>query len=79
MRGERGPGQGGGLFTRFGGRMFGEADANRDGRVSRDEARRSALVMFARIDTDRDGTISMEERRAAREGMRAQRQQRRQG
>jgi Ca2+-binding EF-hand superfamily protein len=80
MRGQRrGGGQGGGMFARFGGAMFGQADANRDGRVSREEARSSALALFARIDTNRDGTVSIEERRAAREGMRAQRPQRRQG
>lgn len=74
----RGGGQGG-MFARFGGRMFGQADANSDGRVSREEARRGALALFARLDTNRDGAISTDERRAAREGMRAQRQQRRQG
>jgi Ca2+-binding EF-hand superfamily protein len=80
MRGQRrGGGQGGGMFARFGGAMFGQADANRDGRVSRQEARSGALALFARIDTNRDGTVSVEERRAAREGMRAQRQGRRQG
>jgi opacity protein-like surface antigen len=80
MRGERrGGGQGGGMFARFGGGMFNQADANRDGRVSREEARAGALALFARMDTDRDGTVSPEERRAAREGMRAQRQARRQG
>ncbi|HEX8580372.1 MAG TPA: calcium-binding protein [Allosphingosinicella sp.] len=78
LRGQRGGGQGG-LFARFGGRMFDQADANRDGRVSREEARRGALALFARIDTNRDGAISIEERRAVREGMRAQRGQRRQG
>ena len=80
VRAERRGGQsGGGMFARFGGRMFGQADTNRDGRVSRDEARSGALAVFARVDTNRDGTISVEERRAAREGMRAQRQGRRQG
>ena len=79
MRAERRGGQGGGMFARFGGRMFGQADANRDGRVSREEAQRGALALFARIDTNRDGAISIEERRAAREGMRAQRLGRRQG
>jgi hypothetical protein len=80
MRGERrGGGGSGGLFARFGGGMFGQADANRDGRVSREEARTGALALFARVDTNRDGTVSIEERRAAREGMRAQRQGRRQG
>ena len=79
MRAERRGGHGGGMFARFGGRMFGQADANRDGRVSREEAQRGAVALFARIDTNRDGAISIEERRAARQGMRAQRQGRRQG
>jgi Ca2+-binding EF-hand superfamily protein len=79
LRAGRGGGQGGGMFARFGGRAFAAADANRDGRVSREEARSGALALFARVDTDRDGTVSMEERRAAREAMRAGRQQRRQG
>jgi Ca2+-binding EF-hand superfamily protein len=80
MRGQRGgAGQGGGMFARFGGAMFGQADADRDGRVSRQEARSGALALFARVDTNRDGMVSVEERRAAREGMRAQRQGRRQG
>jgi hypothetical protein len=78
-RAERRGGEGGGLFARFGGRMFNQADVNHDGRVSRDEARRGALALFARVDTNRDGAVSLDERRAAREGMRAQRQQRRQG
>jgi Ca2+-binding EF-hand superfamily protein len=80
LRGQRRGGQGGGgMFAGLGGRMFGEADANRDGRVSREEARTGALALFARLDSDRDGAISLAERRAARERMRAQRQQRRQG
>jgi Ca2+-binding EF-hand superfamily protein len=79
LGGQRGGGRQGGLFARFGGGMFNQADANRDGRVSREEARTGALALFALIDTNRDGTVSVEERRAAREGMRAQRQQRRQG
>jgi Ca2+-binding EF-hand superfamily protein len=74
----RGGGQGGGgMFARLGGRQFEAADANRDGRVSREEARNGALALFARIDTDRDGTISVDERRAAREAFRGQRQGRR--
>lgn len=79
MRAQRRGGRSGGLFARFGGGMFNRADVNRDGRVSREEARSGALALFARIDSDRDGTISMDERRAARESMRAQRQGRRQG
>jgi len=78
-RGERRGGGGGGMFARFGGRAFGAADANRDGRVSRAEARTGALALFARVDTDRNGTISVEERQAARASMGGQRQQRRRG
>jgi hypothetical protein len=79
VRGERRGGQGGGMFARFGGRAFGAADVNHDGRVSRAEARNGALALFARVDTNRDGAISADERRVAREGMRSQRQGRRQG
>lgn len=76
-RGQR-DGGGGGLFARLGGRQFQAADANGDGRLTRQEARRGALMLFDRVDTDRDGTISQEERRAAREAFGGQRQQRRQ-
>lgn len=79
LRGQRRGGGGGGMFARFGGRAFGAADANHDGRVSRDEAQRGALTLFARVDTNRDGAISIEERQAARQFMRGQRQNRRQG
>jgi hypothetical protein len=78
MRGER-RGGGGGIFARLGGRAFQAADVNNDGRVSRAEARNGALALFARVDTNRDGAISAVERRTAREGMRSQRQSRRQG
>jgi Ca2+-binding EF-hand superfamily protein len=72
-------GMGGGMFARLGLRQFETADANRDGRVSREEARSGALALFARVDTDGDGTISMEERRAAREAMGHRRGQGRRG
>lgn len=76
VRAERGAPRGG-LFGRLAGRRFDAADADRDGRVSREEARNGALALFARIDADRDGTITFEERRAAREAFRSQRQGRR--
>jgi Ca2+-binding EF-hand superfamily protein len=78
LRANRG-GIGGGMFARLGLRQFEAADANRDGRVSREEARSGALALFARVDTDRDGTISLEERRAAREAMGHRRGQGRRG
>jgi hypothetical protein len=67
------------MFTRLGGAMFERADANRDTRISRAEARASAMAMFDRVDSDRNGTVSVEERRAAREAFKAERQQRRRG
>jgi Ca2+-binding EF-hand superfamily protein len=79
MRGERGRGerlgvrgQGGARMGGFGfgGRAFAAADANRDGRVSRAEARAGALAFFDRVDTNRDGTISLDERASARERFR---------
>ncbi|WP_167737334.1 EF-hand domain-containing protein [Sphingomonas parva] len=68
--------RGGALFARLGARHFQAADANRDGRLTRAEARQSALALFDRIDADRDGTISQDERRAAREAFGGQRGQR---
>lgn len=62
-----------------GGGMFGAADADKDGRVSLAEATAPALERFDRVDADKDGTITPEERKAAREAMRAQWKQRRQG
>ncbi|MCG2578697.1 EF-hand domain-containing protein [Dechloromonas sp. XY25] len=43
--------------------MFKELDANKDGYVSRDEAKRSAEVTarFSEMDTDRDGRITVSE------------------
>ena len=72
-RGARGERRGGGLFAPFGGRLFQTADSDRDGRVTRAEARQGALAMFDRVDSDRDGTISQDERRAARQAMGGQR------
>ena len=63
-------GMGGG----FGGHMFEMADANRDGRVSLQEAQAAALQHFDMVDTNRDGRISPEERMQMRERMQATRQ-----
>jgi len=63
-------GMGGG----FGGHMFEMADANRDGRVSLQEAQAAALQHFDMVDTNRDGRISPEERMQMRQRMQATRQ-----
>jgi Ca2+-binding EF-hand superfamily protein len=67
----------GGLFAHLGLRHFQAADADRDGRLTRAEARQSALATFDRIDANRDGTISREERREAREALGGPRRHRR--
>ena len=71
----RGGKRGGMRLAGFGGRMFDMADANRDSRVSLEEATNAAFRHFDTIDANRDGTISTDERKSARERMRAQRQQ----
>jgi Ca2+-binding EF-hand superfamily protein len=58
----------------FGGHMFEMADANRDGRVSLQEAQAAALQHFDMVDTNRDGRISPEERMQMRQRMQATRQ-----
>ena len=44
-------------------RLFGMADANRDGRVSLQEAEAAVLAHFDRVDRNRDGRVSPDERR----------------
>jgi hypothetical protein len=68
MRGMH-PGMGG-----FGGRMFEMADANKDGRVSLQEAQTAALQHFDMADLNHDGRITREERMQRMQQMRAQRQ-----
>lgn len=72
-RAQRMAGRSGG---RFGGRMFAMADANRDQRVTLEEATAAALQRFDRADLDRDGTVTREERRQLRQQRREQRQNR---
>ena len=58
----------------FGGRMFEMADANKDGRVSLQEAQAAALSHFDMADLNKDGRITREERMQRMQRMRAQRQ-----
>jgi len=62
MKGMRG--HGGGM--RLGGRMFEQADANRDSRVSLQEATEAALKHFDMADANRDGTLTPDERKEMR-------------
>jgi Ca2+-binding EF-hand superfamily protein len=61
MEGAHGMG-GGHRMAMMGGRMFDTADANRDGRVSLQEAQAGALAHFDKLDANRDGQITREER-----------------
>jgi Ca2+-binding EF-hand superfamily protein len=65
-------GHGEGGKGRMEGRMFGMADANKDGIVTEAEATQAALTRFDKVDTNKDGTISDLERTAARAAMRAE-------
>ena len=47
-------------------RMLGEADIDKDGKVSQAEAQQAALARFDRADTNKDGKVTPEERRALR-------------
>ena len=55
----------------FGGHMFEMADANKDGRVSLQEAQAAALQHFDMVDSNRDGQITREERMQMHQRMRA--------
>ncbi len=65
-----GGGMGGGMM---GGMMLKMADANKDGRVSLQEANVGALQHFDRMDTNRDGRLTPEERQAGRSMMKQMR------
>lgn len=56
----------------FGGRMFDMADANKDGRVTLQEAQAAALQHFDMADSNRDGQITPDERRQMHERMRSE-------
>ena len=62
---------GGGMHS-LGGHMFEMADANKDGRVTLQEAQAAALRHFDMADANRDGQITPDERRQVRERMRSQ-------
>ena len=64
--------RGGNRFAALQGRMFEMSDANRDGRVSLQEATGAALQRFDRADANRDGQVTREERIQMREQRRAQ-------
>lgn len=66
MAGKRGMGMGMGM----GARMFTMADANRDQRVTLQEATAAALQHFDRADLNRDGNLTREERMQAHQQMR---------
>ncbi len=52
--------------------MFGHFDKNKDGRVSREEAREGMDRLFGEADTNKDGFISTEEMQAHHRSMREQ-------
>jgi hypothetical protein len=54
-------------------RLFDVADANRDGRVSLDEAQKAALQHFDSADLNHDGVLTPDERRQASKAERARR------
>ena len=58
----------------FGGHMFETADANKDGRVSLQEAQGAALQRFDTADLNHDGRITREERVQRMQQVRTQRQ-----
>lgn len=70
MRGMRGMRMGLGNLH---GRMFDMADANRDGRVSLQEATNAAYRHFDTADVNRDGRLTPDERMQMRQRMRAER------
>ena len=56
--------------------MFTRMDANKDGKLSKDELRGPMVDRFDTIDTNKDGSISLEELKAAPRPQRGQRGQR---
>ena len=72
MRGMHRMRSGGGMGG-LGGRMFDMADANRDGRVTLQEASAAAYRHFDMADVNRDGQITPDERTQMRQRMRTER------
>lgn len=58
-----------GMGMRFGGHLFEMADADKDGRVSMQEATNAAAAHFDKADSNHDGTLTRDEMRAAHKGM----------
>ena len=63
-----------GAGMHFGSRMFEQADANKDGRVSLAEAQAAALAHFDKADITHDGKITPDERQQMRQLRRERRQ-----
>jgi hypothetical protein len=68
----RGFGRRGMEMGSFGGHMFEMADADKDGRVTLQEAQTAALRNFDMADANRDGEITPDERRQMHQRMRAE-------
>lgn len=51
-----------GMGMRMSARMFGQADANTDGKVTLPEAQTAALAHFDKVDANHDGTVTAAER-----------------
>lgn len=65
-RDDRGPGRGHeGMFIR----LLQDVDSNKDGKVSKEEAKAAEDKMFAEIDADKDGALTPGEMRKHREAM----------
>jgi len=58
-----------GADMRFGGHLFEMADADKDGRVSMQEATNAAAAHFDKADSNHDGTLTRDEMRAAHKAM----------
>lgn len=61
----------GGMDMGIRGRMFAAADANKDGKLSLQEATSAALQRFDKVDANRDGRVTPQERQQAREQRRS--------
>lgn len=71
--GERGMRMSGGRMAGLFGRMFEMSDANKDGKVSLQEAEAAALSRFDTADANKDGQLTPQERMQMQQRMRAQR------